>query len=89
MFLEPRADGLFVAHSGVVPARRGEVPFTAILDHAAARARAQGLAAIELDIPLSHDGAAYERVGFAVTGEVPNHRSAGLEGFRRMARAVA
>jgi ribosomal protein S18 acetylase RimI-like enzyme len=91
LFIEPRADALFIANGCVVAGRRSEGLFTQMLDHASDRARREGLAAVELDVSFSNDGARalYERVGFTVTLEKPYTGNAGFEGFRRMVRPVA
>jgi GNAT superfamily N-acetyltransferase len=90
MFVDPRPDALFVANGGVVAGQRSEGAFTALLEHAVARARSEGLKAVEFDVNFSDDArAAYERAGFAVTAEVLPPRDAGFEGFHRMARSLA
>lgn len=91
VFIEPRADALFLANACVVAGRRGQGIFRAILDLAVARARAERLRAVELDVSFSNDAAraTYERLGFVVTTERPYHGKDGLEGFRRMSLSVA
>lgn len=91
LFLEPRADALFLANACVVASRRSEGIFTAMLGHAARRARAEGLAAVELDVSFSNAGARalYERVGFKITVEKPYTGNDGFEGFRRMSLSLA
>ena len=91
LFIQPRADGLFLANACVIPTRRGQGIFVRLLDHGVERARRDGLAAVELDVSFKNTAAraAYERLGFVVTTERPYLGKAGLDGFRRMQRLVA
>ena len=90
LFINPRADGLFVANACVAAAHRGQGACTALFEHAFQSTLALGLAVAELDVSFSNDGARrlYERLGFRVVAERPYRGKRALEGFRRMEKPL-
>ena len=79
VFLTPKADALYVGKLAVAGARRGEGLARQLIDHAAVRARARGLGALELQtrVELSANQRAFAAMGFVPAGETAH------EGFDR------
>lgn len=71
VFCKPKSDALYVGKLAVEPALHGRGIGRALLEAAAAEARARGLAFLELQtrVELTENHAAFARLGFARTGE--------------------
>lgn len=71
VFCKPKGDALYVGKLAVEPALHGRGIGRALLEAAAAEARARGLAFLELQtrVELTENHAAFARLGFARTGE--------------------
>ena len=70
LFLTPRPDALYLGKLAVADGHRGRGLARRLVDHAARRAAARGLPALELQtrIELTENHAAFARMGFAATG---------------------
>ena len=71
VFLTPKPDCLYLGKLAVASEVRGQGLARILVDHAVDRARALGLAAVELQtrVELVENHAAFTRMGFARTGE--------------------
>jgi ribosomal protein S18 acetylase RimI-like enzyme len=70
MFLTPRADALYLGKLAVEPALQGRGFGRVLVEQAVGRARALGLAAVELQVrvELAGNQAAFAAMGFAEVG---------------------
>ena len=69
VFLTPRPDALYLGKLAVDPAHQGRGHARVLIEHAAQRARALGLPALELQtrVELTANHAAFRRMGFIKT----------------------
>ncbi|MFF7230194.1 GNAT family N-acetyltransferase [Streptomyces sioyaensis] len=90
LFAPPSPNALFMANLAVRPAHRSQGYGSLMVQQAERLARTAGLTPLEGDVSCSNTRAwaLYQRLGFVSQGERHDRRGTGLDGFRRMHRAV-
>jgi len=90
LFIKPDPSGVFLANACVAEVCRGQGLFGRLLTHAVEEHRAS-VRVVEFDVSFSnaHALGVYQHLGFRVTEERPYRGKRGLDGFRRMQRAIS